>query len=489
MTQASAFRATAFAACVVGWVAGVFAAAPAVGPKSLNVLFIVVDDLNLALGCYGDPVAQTPQIDRLAARGVRFDRAYAQYPLCNPSRVSFLSGRRPETSGVYILSTPARTALPDAVMLPQFFRQQGYLSAGAGKIFHNTKVNDEASWDSYDDRPASDPEEIAAIEARYGSAGKPGDGRPAFHVLSSDGAGTRDGRNVRTILRIMAEQHATGRPFFLAAGLHLPHLPWTAPKKFFDLYPPGSLTPKPEPAMVDVPPIALQTELSGFAQPDSREAAMRGYYASVSFTDAHVGMLLDGLDRLDLWKTTVVVLISDHGFHLGDHGGLWAKLSAFDAATRVPMIVAGAGVPAGKVVAEPVELLDVFPTLVELGGFAPLPGLEGRSLVAAMRGRPPTGFRPASSMVYHYDQAKKSDVLGRTVIAAEWRYTEWAGGAAGRELYWRADDPMEYRNRAGDPKLVAALNAGAAYLLNAPSPKPGPANRPRALLEAARKNP
>jgi uncharacterized sulfatase len=275
----------------------------------------------------------------------------------------------------------------------------------------------------------------------------------------------------------------------LAAGLHLPHLPWTAPKKFFDLYPPGSLTPKPEPALVDVPPIALQTELSGFAQPDSRETAMRGYYACVSFTDAHVGLLMDELDRLDLWKTTVVVLISDHGFHLGDHGGLLAKLSAFDAATRVPMLVAGAGVPAGKVLAEPVELIDVFPTLVELGGFCPPPGLEGRSLVAAMQGRPSIGFRPASSMVYHYDQAKKSDVLGRSVIAADWRYTEWDGGKAGRELYWRADDPMEYRNRAGDPKLTAALNAGAAYLQNAPIPKPGPANRPRALLEAARKNP
>jgi len=198
---------------------------------------------------------------------------------------------------------------------------------------------------------------------------------------------------------------------------------------------------------------------------------------------------MDELDRLDLWQTTVVVLISDHGFHRGDHGGLWAKLSAFDAATRVPFIAAGAGIPAGKTVAEPVELIDVFPTLVELGGFAPPPGLEGRSLVALMQGRPPAGFRPASSMVYHYDPVKKTDVLGRTVIAAEWRYTEWAGGAAGRELYWRADDPAEYRNRATDPKLAAALNAGAAYLRDAPEPKPGPANRPRALLPAGQTNP
>jgi arylsulfatase A-like enzyme len=182
-------------------------------------------------------------------------------------------------------------------------------------------------------------------------------------------------------------------------------------------------------------------------------------------------------------------LISDHGFPRGAHGGRWAKRRVFDAATRVPMVVAGAGVPAGKVLAEPVELIDVFPTLVELGGFAPPPGVEGRSLVAVMQGRPSAGFRPALSMVYHYDPVQKTDVLGRTVIAADWRYTEWAGGAAGRELYWRAEDPAEYRNRAGDPKLAGALNAGAAYLQNAPTPKPGPANRPRALLEAGRTNP
>lgn len=463
------------------------AAQPAMARAS-NVLFIVVDDLNTALGTYGNGAAKTPNIDRLAARGVRFERAYCQYPLCNPSRVSFLSGRRPETSGVYILGTPARTAFPDAVMLPQFFRERGYYTAGAGKVFHNARGSDTASWDHYEDKPTDDPEEKAAIAARYGSAGKPGDGRPASHVLTSDGALTRDGRNTRTILQLMEEKAATGKPFFLAAGYHLPHLPWTAPKKFFDLYPPGSLKPKPEPALSDVPAIALQTELSGFGQPDSREAAIRGYYASVSFTDMHVGMLLDQLDRLDLWKTTVVVLLSDNGFHLGDHGGLWAKLSAFDPATRVPLIMAGAGVPVGRAVAAPVELLDIYPTLAELTQ-APAPaGLEGMSLVGLMHGKDGGKRRPAGTMVFHYDAAQRSDVLGRTVIAEQWRYTEWDGGRAGRELYVRADDPGEYRNRAGDAGHAAAVKSGETFLREAPTPKPGPANRPRALLPPGEKS-
>ena len=462
--------------------------AQAASAKPTNVLFIICDDLNPSLGCYGDTRVKSPNIDRLAARGVRFDRPYCQYPLCNPSRVSFLSGRRPETSGVYVLNTPARKALPEAVMLPQFFRQRGYFSAGAGKVFHNAKVSDAASWDLYEDDLTQDPEEMAAIESRYG-AGEAGggDGRPASFMLTSDGARTRDGRNVRTILRLMQEQNAAGKPFFLAAGFHKPHLPWTAPKKFFDLYPSGSLTPKAEPAMQDVPVIALQTELSGFAQPDSREAAIRGYYACISFTDSHVGMLLDELERLDLWKSTVVVLIGDNGFHLGDHGGLWAKLSAFDNATRVPMIIAGAGVPAGRVVNAPVELLDVYPTLVELCQ-APAPaGLEGQSLVALMRAEASAPRRPAASMVFHYDAAKRTDVMSRTVIAANWRYTEWDGGSRGLELYVRAEDPGEYRNRAADGTQVASLKAGSDFLHGLPLPKPGPANRPRALLPAGEK--
>ena len=457
-------------------------------PRATNVLFIVVDDLNLALGCYGDQAVKSPNIDRLAARGVRFERPYCQYPLCNPSRVSFLSGRRPETSGVYVLTIPARTALPDAVMLPQFFRQRGYFSAGAGKIFHSAKMSDAASWDRYEDDPTEDPEEKAAIESRYGAGDGGGDGRPAAHVLTSDGARTRDGKNVRTILRLMEEKAAAGKPFFLAAGFHKPHLPWTAPKKFFDLYPPGSLTPRAEPALRDVPPIALQTELSGFAQPDSREAAIRGYYACVSFTDSHVGMLLDQLDRLKLWGNTVVVLVGDNGFHLGDHGGLWAKLSAFDAATRVPLIMAGAGVPAGRVVTAPVELLDIYPTLAELTR-APAPnGLEGQSLVALMQGKSGAKHAPANSLVFHYDTARRTDVLGRTVIAENWRYTEWDGGRQGRELYLRSDDPGEYRNRIADAAHADAVTAGAAVLRDAPMPKAGPANRPRALLPPGEKS-
>lgn len=458
-------------------------------PERPNVLFIAIDDLNTALGCYGDPVAKTPHIDRLAARGVRFDRSYCQYPLCNPSRVSFLSGRRPETTGVYVLGTPARTALPDAVLLPQFFRQRGYFAAGAGKVFHHARGSDLASWDIYEDGATDDPEEKAALEARHGVGGSGGDGRPASHVLTTDGARTRDGRNVRTVLRWMEEKKAEGKPFFLAAGFHKPHLPWTAPRAFFDLYPPGALQPKPEPALREVPAIALQTELSGFAQPESREEAIRGYYACVSFTDSHVGLLLDQLDRLDLWKDTVVVLLSDNGFHLGDHGGLWAKLSAFDAATRVPLILAGAGVPAGRVVRTPVELLDVFPTLAELCG-APAPdGLEGLSLVGLMRGQPATEKRrPAGSMVFHYDQAARTDVLGRTVIFEDGRYTEWESGCRGRELYVRAEDPGEYHNRIADPLVENAVRAGETMLRQLPPPKPGPSNRPRALLPAGEKS-
>ncbi|WP_414663014.1 sulfatase [Horticoccus sp. 23ND18S-11] len=445
-----------------------------------NVLFIVVDDLNLSLGCYGNTQVRSPHIDRLAARGARFDRAYAQYPLCNPSRVSFLTGRRPETTGVYVLNTPPHTAVPDAVTLPRFFRQQGYATAGAGKIFHNVRTGDAGAWDHYQDGEGEDAGEQAAIKSRYGG----GDGRPRWFELEGDGSKTRDGLNAATIRQLVANNAATNKPFFLAAGFHKPHLPWTAPKRFFDLYREGDLTPPAEPALRNVPPIALQTELSGFEQPDSRAGALRGYYACVSFIDSLIGQLLDELDRGDLWKNTVVVLLGDHGFHLGDHGGLWAKLSAFDQSTRVPLIMAGAGIPAGRVVTTPVELVDVYPTLADLAGLTPPERLEGRSLRPLLQnGREDPG-RIARSLVYHYDVAGKRDVAGQTVIGAQWRYTEWDEGRAGRELYSRNTDAGEYHNRAADPAMEKTVKTAAALLRTIPAPKPGPANRPRALAPA-----
>lgn len=454
-----------------------FAASPPV-----NILLIVVDDLNVALGAYGDPLAKTPHLDRLAARGVVFERAYSQYPLCNPSRVSFLSGRRPETTGVYILTTPARTVLPDAVLLPQFYRERGYFTAGAGKIFHNVRVNDAASWDAYQDAPPEDPEELAATRSRQ----QGGDGRPAWTVLSTEGERTRDAVNAQQAEAWIAAQAAAGKPFFVAAGFHLPHLPWTAPRRFFDLHREADFAVPSYPDMRDIPAIALQTELTGFAQPDSPAAARRAYYACVSFVDEQIGRLLDALERTGTADRTVVALISDHGFHLGDHGGLWAKLSAFDQATRVPFLLAGPGVPAGRRVASPVELLDLFPTLTALTGHAAPPGLEGDSLTATWSPGATTEGQ-AYSLVYHYDQQRDADVEARTVITRDWRYTEWDGGRTARELYLRDGDAGEYRNVAADSGMRTVVRTGADLLRRHPQPKPGPANRPRALVPAKAK--
>ena len=459
-------------------------AAVALGAGPRNVLFVVVDDLNTDLGCYGHPVVQSPNIDRLAARGVRFDRAYSQYGLCNPSRVSFLSGRRPESTGVYSLRLKAREVMPEAVMLPQFFRQQGYFTAGAGKIHHHAKHGEVDSWDVYQDTPGNDPQENAALQARYGQGGRGGDGTPRGYPLDGDGSQTRDGLATSRIISHLETRARDGRPFFLAAGLYKPHLPWTAPRRFFDLYPPGSIAEPEFPPLRNVPAVALQTELTGFPEPPSMVGALTEYFACVSFTDDNLGQLIDTLDRTGLWENTVVVFFSDHGFHLGDQGGLWAKLTLFERGTRVPLIIAGAGVPTGRVVTHPVELIDIYPTLVDLAGFKAPAGLEGRSLQPDMQTDQPVRNTQAYSMVYHYDPETGTDMLGRSVRTGEFRYTEWDNPAGGRELY-PANLPVEDSdNHAGLPDMVPWQQRGENLLSQHPSPKPGPAERPRALIRA-----
>lgn len=449
-------------------------------PASLrpNVLLIVVDDLNTALGCYGDRLAKTPSIDRLAARGVVFERAYCQYPLCNPSRVSLLSGLRPETTGVYSLKITAREAVPEGILLPQFFRKHGYYSAGAGKIFHNERGSDAASWDRYEDGDGEDAEEKAALAARYGG----GDGRPAWTILDSDGSKTRDGHNARVIAREIAARAKLGSPFFLAAGFHKPHLPWTAPRRHFDLHRVEDFSVLPESPDPHEVRIAAQTELSGFAEPDSPAEARRAYYACVSFMDEQLGLLLDELDRHDLWRSTLVVFLSDNGFHLGDHGGLWGKLSAFDASARVPLIMAGAGIPAGRRVVAPVELIDIYPTLAQLAGFSPPVEIAGKSLTASWAAPLENSMR-AYSLVYHYDPATRRDIAGHSVWAEGWRYTRWDTEPAVREFFLLPATSGERVNVAAKESNTPLLLDAEKRLADLPKLKPGPAERPRALLK------
>jgi uncharacterized sulfatase len=423
---------------------GLYAAEPS---RKLNVLLIVVDDLNTDLGCYGHRVVQSPHIDRLAARGMRFERAYCQYALCAPSRWSFLSGLRPETTGIFEFQTLLRDKIPDVVFLPQLFRQNGYYTAGMGKVFHDMRQSDaDRSWDFYQDRMGDDPHEAAAVKKRYSYR----EGERPFEWTRLDGPEdkTRDGITARRIARLMEEKTGEGKPFFLAAGFHKPHLPWTAPGKYFDLYPVERIPRPQEPPLRDIPAIALMTELTGNPAPRSRTEAMSAYYACISFMDAQVGVLLETVDRLKLWDNTVVQLFSDHGYHLGDHNGLWAKLTNFEQAAHSPLLIAAPGYGKGKACARLVEFVDIFPTVAELCALAKPARLEGQSLVPLLRQVDARWDKPARTMVHH------KDVVGKSVRSERWRYTEWDGGKKGVELYDHERDVGEYHNLAGDPSYA-----------------------------------
>jgi uncharacterized sulfatase len=418
--------------------------------RKRNVLFIVADDLNTHLGCYGHSVVKSPNIDRLAARGMRFQRAYCQYALCAPSRWSFLSGLRADTTRIFEFKTLLRERIPDVVFLPQLFRQNGYFTAGMGKVFHDMRQSDaKISWDVYQDKMGNDAQEAAAVKKRYGYP----QGKRPFEWTRLDGNGekTRDGITARTIARHIEEQAKAGKPFFVAAGFHNPHLPWTAPKQYFDLYPPDRIPIAKEAQLKNIPAIALMTELTGNPAPKSRREAMAAYYACISFMDAQVGVLLDTLDRLNLWDDTIVVLISDHGYHLGDHEGLWAKLTAFEQAARVPCIIAAPRHSKGKSSSRIVELVDIYPTLAELCELKKPARLEGKSLVPLLKqGDAPWG-RPAYIMVHH------DGVEGKSVRTNRWRYTEWDEGKKGAELYDHDRDPGEYDNLVRNPEHATTV--------------------------------
>lgn len=438
----------------------VCAAVPA-APR-LNVLHIVADDLNNDLGCYGHPVVKTPHLDRLAARGVRFQRAYCNYPVCNPSRTSFLSGRRPDTTGVVDNVTPPRTLLPDALFLPEYFRQNGYRTIKVGKIFHTgDKYEDPRSWDT-DIRETSRAKNPPAeqIARRQGPSGV---------VLNVEDRDTWDGFVARRAVEFLEECSKEEKPFFLAAGFRRPHSPYIAPERYFALYDPDQLKPRSGPPehLANIPDLALTYRLGEPKFPTQRPGdTIAAYYASLSFLDAQVGVLLDALDRLQLWEKTVVLFHSDHGYHLGEHGGLWHKMCLFDETTRVPLLVAAPGKKPARS-SGLVELVDLYPTLAELCGLKTPAGLEGTSF-APLLDQPDRKWKRAVFTVVSRGRAIKGTEkldptrMGRTVFDGRWRYTEWPDGTA--ELYDHEKDPFEYANLANDAAQLSQLNSMKALL-------------------------
>jgi arylsulfatase A-like enzyme len=418
--------------------------------RPLNVLFIAVDDLRPTLGTYGHRIALSPKIDALATRSVRFDRAYCQYPLCNPSRASILSGRLPTTTGILDNTTWFRKAMPDVVSLPQLFRENGYVALRSGKIYHGG-LDDDRAWTEGGEAlnpPAPRTPEQNVQRQRQSDR---------WEAVEGEGDKLPDFRTATKAIELL-ERHQD-RPFFLAVGFVKPHSSYVAPKKHFDRYDvskislPTDFAPRPQ-VGPGVPAEALSPNGDVFIGRDASEAeareVIRAYYACVSWMDEQTGRVLDALDRLGLRENTVVVFWGDHGYHLGEKGK-WSKHnSLYEVGTRVPLLVAlPDGRSAGRACARTVELLDLYPTLAELAGLKVPPGLEGRSLVPLLQDPGAAWDKPARSVT------RRGKTMGKTVRTERWRYTEWDGGATGAELYDHAADPHELKNLAADPAHAA----------------------------------
>ena len=448
-------------------IAGMMSVSGAMGAPAgkRNVLFIVADDMNNHLGCYGYDV-KTPSIDELSRRGMRFDRAYCQVPVCNPSRVSFLGGLRPDKTQVYTLVTHTREHLGDWIMLPEYFRKNGYFTAQIGKIYHTDDgFEDPRSWDieirEFGKRPAED-EIIKGDEP-----GGPGQHTNDWARLKTPDEKTPDGIVARRAIEIMKEAAGRERPFFLGVGFRRPHAPYAAPKKYFDLYPPESLQlPEPGPSghFATLLPAAINYPPRSRALTEQEQHELvAAYYACNSFVDAQVKVVLDAVSELGLWDDTVIVFLGDHGYHLGEHGGLWHKMSLFEESARAPLVMYAPGMKAaGRSCNRLVELIDLYPTLVSLCGLPERDGLDGVDLSAVLD----DPLLPTKDAAYtmttrddspEQEHAKAMSYQGRSVRTERWRYTEWNGGKRGVELYDHANDPHEWKNLAGQREYEDTL--------------------------------
>jgi iduronate 2-sulfatase len=408
-----------------------------------NVLLIICDDLNDHIGAYGHPGVETPAMDRLAAAGLRFDRAYCQYPSCGPSRASFLSGLYPEITGVLDNKVTIEETRPGTVSLPQLMRRNGYWTGGVGKVFHKQRADTQAdAWDAH-----------ARFENEDGPVATGGDGdSTAFGPSPLPDSAHRDGKNARQVASWIEERAFGEKPFFIACGFHKPHVPFWAPQEYFDRYPLESIDLEPVPASDwdDIPARARVKRYRAFGfepgveDPARRRAYTRAYHACVSFVDAQIGLLLDALEENDLWENTIVLLISDHGYQLGDHF-MWGKVTLFEECARVPLIIRAPGrTSPGTSSAGLVELVDLVPTLTDLCGIEPPAGLSGRSFTDLLDAPEGTGRSVAYTVV------RRGTELGRAIRTLRWRYADW-GKPEHEELYDLLADPGEHHNLARTP--------------------------------------
>ena len=446
-----------------------------------NVLFIAADDLRTDLGCYGNPEVKTPHLDALARRGVMFERAYCQQAVCNPSRASVLTGRRPDTLRVWDLQRHFRETRPDIVTLPQHFKQHGYLALGIGKIFHNESGPRPPKF-PFADPPSWSRPPTFATGAHWQDWVVPGDPSGpkqkggAVQCLDVPDDAYFDGRIATAACAALREFAQSRGSFFLAVGFWKPHLPFNAPKKYWDLYDRATLTP-PRPAgpPVGAPAIAHHrgAELRNYGgipkegplAPELIAELRHGYYAGISFLDAQVGRVLDELQRSGLAANTIVVFWSDHGFHLGEHD-LWGKTSNYELDARVPLIISAPGKRAGQKTTALVELIDLYPTLSELAGLPGAPDLEGRSLARLLVDPEASGREFAVTQHPQPFHGVKSTHMGYALRTARYRYVEWrelaTGAVTARELYDHESDPRETVNCIADPTQRRAGEALAA---------------------------
>jgi len=438
---------------------------PAADTPRPNVLFIAVDDLNHWVGYLGrNPQTITPNIDKLAARGVRFTRSYCAAPVCNPSRAALMSGLRPYTSGVYENNDDGRGVIGPELSLVTTFRKAGYYTAGAGKIYHEAYPRRE-EWDDYLASSGTNPE----------PKGDRGVGGIKFAPLDCRDEDLREGKIIQ--YGIDQLQRAHDKPFLLTIGLHKPHMPWNVPRKYYDLHPLDKieLPPTKSDDLADVPPAGVK-----MAKPDGDHAemlasgrwkeAVQGYLAAVSYADTMIGRLIDTLDGSRYRENTIIVLWGDHGWHLGEKQH-WRKFALWEEATRAPLIWVAPGVTLpGGVSQRTVDFMTIYPTLTDLCGLATPSHVEGQSIKALLADPVADWKQPA---VTTYER-------GNHAVRTEgWRYIRYANGD--EELYDETADPLEWTNLAASSQHAARKQELAALLPNANAPdvsdEGGPKNK------------